>query len=311
MAPATVLDAARPLIEAHGRVRPVQLVVRMSGQPASTEELLEFAADAAGVLVASAGRWAPRSAVPGPFIVTSDGRRVPVGWLPIGGRGLGLDRFFTAAARVTSRPANAAPTLALLAQWVPRYLRLAERMDHHLPAGTGRVMWSADRITRDDLARALKLGLGSAVYFGHGRPSGWAGYHGMRAHHLLDAEGSEPLGAVISMTCYTASRWRVAASFAERVVLGGAAASAVGAVQPVEHLDNARWMLGLAAALAAGETAVGPALCAALTSGPTRYRIIGDPLASLCGTPEGWSAALQVEAPAPAGSIPVRQGARS
>ncbi|MCW2495771.1 C25 family cysteine peptidase [Jatrophihabitans sp.] len=296
-APAAVLAAARPLVEAHARHRPVRLVARESGRPAGLDELAEWADGAAGLLVCSDGRWAPRSALPGPFVTSADGRQVPVGWVPAGGRGHGLGAFVAAAARVAARPANAAATIAILAQWVPRYLQLAERLDHYLPAQTGRLRWSADRITRDDVAQALRLGLGAAVYFGHGRPSGWAAYHGVRAHHLVT--GGEPLGAVISMTCYTASRWRVGTSFAEQVVLGGAAAASVGAVAPVEHLDNARWMIGLAAALAEGQTAVGPALCAALPAGPSPYRIVGDPLAALLGTPAGWSAALAVAAPPP------------
>ena len=83
----------------------------------------------------------------------------------------------------------------------------------------------------------LRLGLGVGIYFGHGRPKGWAGYHGLRASHLVEAAG-EPLGALFSVTCLTANRWRVGLSFSEAVVTGGAAAAAVGAVDVVAHMDE-------------------------------------------------------------------------
>jgi hypothetical protein len=141
--------------------------------------------------------------------------------------------------------------------------------------------------------------MGVGVYFGHGRPSGWAAYHGLRAHHF---GGAEPMGALLSMTCYTASRWGVGASFAEQVVLRGAAAAAVGAVGPVEHLENTSWMVGLATALRDGCHELGPALVAAAPVDPARfarYRIVGDPLASLAGSLECWVGAQRVFAPTP------------
>ena len=160
--------------------------------------------------------------------------------------------------------------------------------------------WTSERITRTDLVQGLRLGLGVGIYFGHGRPKGWAGYHGLRASHLVEAAG-EPLGALFSVTCLTANRWRVGLSFSEAVVTGGAAAAAVGAVDVVAHMDNMRWMLGLADALRSGESQLGPALLAASTHAvsQTPYRIIGDPLALLVGTAEGARRAERVFAPAP------------
>ena len=111
----------------------------------------------------------------------------------------------------------------------------------------------------------------------------------------------EPLGALFSVTCLTANRWRVGLSFSEAVVTGGAAAAAVGAVDVVAHVDNMRWMLGLADSLRSGESRLGPALLAASTNAvsQTPYRIIGDPLALLAGTAEGARRAERVFAPAP------------
>src|SRR5207249_2867219 len=159
--------------------------------------------------------------------------------------------------------------------------------------------WTAERLTRDDLVRGLRYGVGAAVYLGHGRPTGWAGYHGLRAQHLVE-RGGEPLGALLSVTCLTASRWRTGLAFSEAVVLGGAAAGAVGAVAPVEHLENMRWMLGLSRALERGETQLGPALLQASPGAPHEpYRILGDPLAQLAGAPGADRRAAAVFAPAP------------
>ncbi len=67
------------------------------------------------------------------------------------------------------------------------------------------------------------------------------------------------------------------------------------------HVDNMRWMLGLADALRAGESRLGPALLAASSRSisQTPYRIIGDPLALLAGTAQGARRASRVFAPAP------------
>ena len=46
--------------------------------------------------------------------------------------------------------------------------------------------WPADEIVRDDMTVGLGHGLAVALYVGHGRPSGWVGYAGVRAHHLAD-----------------------------------------------------------------------------------------------------------------------------
>jgi hypothetical protein len=224
---------------------------------------------------------------------------VPAGWLPDLGAGLAV--FAEAAARVQRRSGPAGP-LAVLAQREPRYLKLAGRLEAKLCRGGEPpfpvLRWTSERITRHDLVDGLRLGLGLGVYFGHGRPSGWAGYHGLRAHHLVEAAG-EPLGVLFSVTCLTANRHRVGLSFSEAVVAGGAAAAAVGAVDVVAHVDNMRWMLGFAHALRCGATGLGAALLAASpdAASQTPYRIVGDPLALLVGTASGARRAGRVFAP--------------
>jgi hypothetical protein len=290
------LGPLRPLVLAHERFREVRVV-----EPGPVEALCEAAADADGLLLVGDRRRAPRTALPGPFLVDPSGRAVPAGWLP--DLGPGLDIFAKAAARVQRRSGPPGP-LAVLGQWEPRYIQLAGRLEANLRRGGASpfpiLRWTSERITRSDLVDGLRLGLGVGIYFGHGRPSGWAGYHGLRARHLVEAAG-EPLGVLFSVTCLTANRHRVGLSFSEAVVTGGAAAAAVGAVDLVAHVDNMRWMLGLADALRSGESRLGPALLAASTQSvsQTPYRIVGDPLALLAGTAEGARRAERVFAPAP------------
>ena len=305
-APPPALAELRPLVRVHERRRPVRLHTLANDRPLEAARLAELLVGAEALLLVGNRRRSPRTMLPGPFAFDATGRPVPVGWLPDLGASLGS--FARAAGRVAGRARERLGPVAVLGQWDARYLHLATRMEARLAACATRfhvLRWTAERLTRDDLVRGLRYGLGAAVYFGHGRPRGWAGYHGFRAHHLVGS-GGEPLGALLSVTCLTASRRRTGLAFSEAVVLGGAAASAVGAVAPVEHVENMRWMLGLADALAAGHTLLGEALLHAAPQ-PARphepYRIVGDPLAQLVGASGADRRAAAVFAPAPEASL--------
>lgn len=293
--PRDAIERLRPLVRAYARLRPVRVYVVEDGA-----RLGELLVGAAGLLLVGHRRRSPRTSLPGPFVADAEGRLVPVGWLP--NIGAGLETFARAAARVAGRARERVGPIAVLGQWEPRYLHLATRMEKRLEACADRfsvLRWTAERLTRDDLVRGLRYGVGAAVYLGHGRPTGWAGYHGLRAQHLVERQG-EPLGAILSVTCLTASRWRTGLAFSEAVTLGGATAGAVGAVAPVEHLENMRWMLGLSRALESGETQLGSALLQASPgSADEPYRILGDPLAQLVGAPGAERRAAAIFAPAP------------
>jgi Peptidase family C25 len=300
-APPSALQELHPLVRAHARRRPVRVQPLAVDRPLEPARLAELLVGAEALLLVGNRRRSPRTMLPGPFAADPAGRPVPVGWLPDLGPDLGS--FARAAARVAGRGRGRVGPVAVLGQWDPRYLHLAARMEVRLARCASRfrvLRWTAERLTRDDLVRGLRYGFGAAVYFGHGRPRGWAGYHGFRAHHLVEP-GGEPVGALLSVTCLTASRRRTGLAFSEAVVLGGAAAGAVGAVTPVEHVENMRWMLGLADALAAGHTLLGPALLAAAPR-PQRsaepYRIVGDPLAQLVGASDAERRSAAVFAPA-------------
>lgn len=297
VAPPRAVPDLAPLVAAHAARRPV-VVHERSRPPAPDQWQRLVPAGAAGALLVADRRHSPRSVVPGPFVTGADGRPVPVGWVPL--TRSGVAPFVTTAIAVQQRTAPA--PLAVLGQRSARYQRLAERLVHHLGDAPA-LRWGSERLTREDLCDALTAGLGAAVYLGHGRPSGWAGYRGLRASHLEEV-ALHPLGCLLSVTCWTASRWRVGTSFAEQVVLQGSAASAVGAVRPVDHLSSTRVVLALAAALRAGATDVagllrGTLLDRHLTAEGADLRLVGDPLALLAAEPDAARRAAAVFAPPP------------
>ena len=284
LASASALEALEPLLEAYDRDGGVVL---HEGELGSQPELAELAAGVDALLVVGSPRRSPRTAVPGPCVTAADGRRVPVGWVPDCGREP-VRRFAETAARVHSRSRDGrrGRTVAVLAQRSRRYRDLSRRIERLLEDGAARpVRWTADELGVAELGQGLGFGLAAAVYVGHGRPVGWVGYRGTRAHHLAGAE--EPTAAVLSLTCLTASRRRVGLSFAEALVLGGAAAATFGAVCSTDHRWNARWALRISRALADGAPTLGELVAAAEEDDPAvaGYRILGDPVAPLVDAP--------------------------
>lgn len=245
-------------------------------------ELVERGSAPDALLLVGQPRRSPRTSVEGPVVRDASGRAIAVGWLPCVDS-FSHRRFASAAARVRSR-AQSKRSLALLSQWHPRYLKLAERVEHTLDDSVCAFRWTGERIGREALVGAMGSGLGVALYLGHGRPSGWVGYWGLRARHFDDFRG-EPFGAVLSLCCLTASRRRVGLSYSEALTLRGVAAASLGAVTRTLHTDNTRWVVRLCETLAQpGVRTLADLVVRALGEDPRAcvpYRIVGDPLAPL------------------------------
>lgn len=244
--------------------------------------------DADAVLAIGPRSRSPRRMLPGPVLDTGD-RVVPIGWLPDTGPD-GVRRFAAAAAAVHGRAAvgqAAGRSLAVLGQRHPRYDDLAGRIARLAGEQPGLAVTrlTAYEVHRDDLAATLAAGPAVAVYVGHGRPSGWSGYAGVRAEHLVGS--AQPVAAVLSLTCHVASRHRVGLSFAEALVVQGVTASALAAIGPTLHTANARWALRLGPELSAAAT-VGDLVAAIAPHDPgaASYRLIGDPTAPLLDGPQ-------------------------
>lgn len=289
------LEALEPLRRVYAR-RGIREVAMIATSPPPPDEVAELAGDVDAVLLTYPRSRAPRTVVPWPAVAADDGRRVPVGLVPVAGGS--VERFALAAATVHLRAIGepaVSTSVALLAQRSPRYLDLAGRirrlLDEQEYAADAVFWWPADEIVRDDVVHGLTMGLAVALYVGHGRPRGWAGYAGIRAHHFAGA--AEASSVVVSLACQTLSRYRTGLSFGESIVAQGSAAAAIGAVSATRHVANARWSLRLVDALVGGAQTSGQLLAAAEPDLPLGrcYRLIGDPVAPLLDAPGARQAA--------------------
>jgi hypothetical protein len=134
------------------------------------------------------------------------------------------------------------------------------------------------------------------IYVGHGRPIGWVGYRGLRAHHF-EHFGGEPLGAIVSLCCRTASRRRTGLSYAEALPLAGVAAASFGAVTDTRHTDNTRWAVRMCETVLEGVDTIGELVVRSAppsASATSAYRIMGDPLAPLSAPRTGETRARAV-----------------
>lgn len=261
-----------------------------------SDEITELAEAGDGLLLIGNRNRSPRTVLPGPYVVTSSGRNIPVGWLPFTSpEALGI--YANTISTVHQRPKGQAH-LALLSQWHPRYLRMASSFGRGLAKSPDLkcFSWTSDVIFPEDMLKGIQSGLALAIYLGHGRPVGWVGYHGIRRHHL--PEGSyPPLGSLISLCCLTASRRRNGLSFAEAAVLKGLAGASLGAVGPTLYTNNTRIAIAISRGIQEGVSSLGELITHYFPSwdrGTKDYRIIGDPLAPLSADPHSLSLAEQI-----------------
>ncbi len=301
------LHELAPLIQAHQAARPVKTLLIHKRTHQLSEIVKSPLLDTlAGLLIIGPRAQSPRRALPGLFLSDSHGRPIPVGWLP---EVLPqLQTFAESASAVVRRARTTGPLgpVALLGQWEDRAIRMTAQMEKCFAATKNKVKvfrWTSERIVRRDLLPALGIGMGAALYVGHGRPSGWAGYSGVRARHLQYAQGS-PIGVIFSFACDVANRFKVGLSFAEACVLSGICAASFGATKATFNIKNAYLANNVCETLARKSNirTLGDLL---LNSDLTdkhaisSYRILGDPLAPLIGATEAARRAKTVYAPAP------------
>jgi len=248
--------------------------------------------DLEGVLLLGNPRNAPGTALTGVSVRGVEGRHIPVGWVPA----VSPERlrvFSDAAAQVHGRDGRP-PSLMILGQRSNRYIRLSERIEVLLESSSTKPFrWTSERVIREDMVKGFAMGLGVAMYLGHGRPAGWVGYRDVQAQHFVDGD---PVAALLSLTCRTASRWKVGLSFSEQLVLDGRVAASIGAVETTKHLDNTRWAVRVVEVLKQGEPlTVGELTMKALAGNgrrPSPYRIVGDPLAPCRDHPQAQNRAV-------------------
>ncbi len=248
------------------------------------------------IIVVGPGVRSPGTVLQGPVINLSQGKAVPVGWVPhLSDEG--LSRFAKTAETIHKRHSMPKRPVALLAQWLPRYLRLAKRIDAILEGTKYQCFrWTSDLVFREDMLHGLRLGLAAAFYLGHGRPNGWCGYYGIRAHHF-ETTNVNPMGALFCLCCRTASRKRTGVSFSEKLLSQGVAGAVLASTKDTLHLNNTRWAVSIMHGLRSEVDSIGALIANYLPVSEraiTDYRIIGDPLAPLRGEPESLSLADKI-----------------
>jgi Peptidase family C25 len=306
-APASTLASLEPLLTARALRQPV-VVLANHVEAVLADPALHLPPNAEALLVVGPIRRGPRRTLTGLWVTDSAGQNVPVGWLPASISRLA--GYAKAAARVLARQRQVGP-VAVLGQWEDRFLRSALRTSRWFEkqAEGPRVFhWTADRISRTDMIEALATGPGAAVYYGHGRANGWAGYHGVRTSHF-PLSGGEPIGALLTLCCENACRRGGRFSFIEELVLRGICAGALAGAGKTKHQKNRELGPALNEALSAGgATTLAELVAAAKVSEDfwrnTPYRFIGDPAIPLHGAAECVQRAENVYAPAPDEPLP-------
>ncbi len=253
-------------------------------------------------VIVCSGRLAPSKALPGLGLRDAKGRFVVGSQLPITSRSVSI--VLATLVNVESRAnvdSRLGPAL-LLGEWEPRARKMALRSLRCLKeAGLSSFQWTADRVSRESLCQGLSCGAGMALYYGHGRSVGWAGYYGFRARHLPESP-DEPIGTILSITCSTASRGSGGLSFSERLVSRGVCAASLGATRRTRHLSNAYLASSFCEAIASGATRLHQAIDGANLPEDllySSYRLFGDPTALLAGSVASEDLAGEIYAPSP------------
>src|SRR5581483_11729610 len=272
-----------PLIQARRHLGGVCVLGANESIPSSTSSLLEIG-----------GR--PPASI---FTSLSNGKHVPIGWLP-GEDHKKLTCYAQTAAEIVKRKSLGLGygPVALLGQWQTRIITLMDDLEPTITLP--RFRWTAERLVRRDLVKGLACGPGVALYCGHGQQTGWLGYGGVSASMLLEAK-REPLGVVLSIACKTGCHDDHQPSFCEDLTLRGYCGAAFGAIEQTCHEDNRRLASRLCGVLGTARV-LGEALKIIAGPGDTTanvYRILGDPAAPFIGARDACTMAAQVFAPAP------------
>jgi hypothetical protein len=286
-----VLAALAPLLEARRRHGPV-----------CHAESVAALIDVAGSVLIIGGE--PPTCT---HLINRSGHPVPSGWLPSNDL-TGLHQFGRTAAEVVHRSVTGHPAgpFVLLSARESRAIALADEIALQMPSPSFR--WTAERLARHELLPALGWGHGMALYVGHGTSSGWLGYGGIDAKALAQTV-SQPLGALLSVTCDTArlSAGTRDSNFCTHATLCGLCAAALGATGKTLHANNRLLSVALAKQAGRANTLADllSAVPAELLAG---YVVIGDPAASLVGTAQASMQAPQVRAPAPTAVLDLAAG---
>jgi hypothetical protein len=210
-----------------------------------------------------------------------------IGWLHLQLAELG--QYAMRAATLLNRNVADRPVV-LLAPRERRYLDLIgelESVAHSLSLPTLR--WSAERIRRSPLTRALRVGAGAVLYSGHGNAGGWLAYGGLTASMIAGDEpwtADETTAMMISLSCSTGRRRRPARAsdatrrgFADDIVASGVAGAVLAPLTDPLHSHSRLLAEAVVRALAEGDGRVCDVLQSIERHGTSLdgYAVVGDP----------------------------------
>jgi hypothetical protein len=260
-------------------------------------EIAEAAGNSDSVMILVPAGRAPSTLVSGPLLHLK-GKKIPLALVPVSNE-RSLKNFVDAAVEIHQRINTNSPVI-FLAQQLPRYLKVTDKILQELENDPGKIntcKWTSDVIFPGDMLYGINQGSGLSVYMGHGRTTGWAGYSGVRSHHLNHFK-NKPSAAIFSICCWTAGRKNVKRSFCEMLLQEGIAATALGAIKPTLFTDNTRWAINLSAALQNGVSTVGELIvnsCPVNMNASKTYRLFGDPTVPLAADKKFLSFARKIK----------------
>jgi len=269
--PASLLDVLVPLRDEHRRVGPAELV---PVEPENIERFVnEFRGERTALLVVEDPN-APgfRHRFQSPMLRASGSI---IGWLRLEHRE--LSAYARRAAALLERRRRERPTLVLLAPRERRYVDLLEELE--ASARSSELVsfrWSAERIRREPLTEALRLGASSVLYTGHGARNGWFAYGGLTAEMIVGAESwnfDETNAVLFSLSCSTGR------GFADGIVAGGAAGAVLAPLRDPLHLHSRALAHAIVRALGSRTAALYEILERTERDGGSLdgYAVVGDP----------------------------------
>jgi hypothetical protein len=311
LGPDRLLDALGPLVRAHGRSRSIAL---LSGDAHEVERVASVLGDRPATLLVleNPEQASVRERLGSLFLSRNRGPDVIVGWLRMSACDLAV--YAQRAAALLQRTAVSDRTpLVLLGPREQRYSELLDEIEATLSdfPTVQSLRWSAERIRREPLARALRVGAGAVLYAGHGNASGWFAYRGVSARTLA-ADGAwshtETSALMFSLSCSAARTApqpmgdpATRVSFADALVANGIAGAVLASISDPLHADNRVLAHALVRALGSDHRGLDEILWSVRSeSAPIAgYTVIGDPALRAVAAPDAGALGARVFAPHP------------
>ena len=247
-----------------------------------------------------------------PFAKGSDGGDVVLGWLRLGKRD--LTAYVNRAVALLQRPAEPELPLVLLGPRERRYASLLDEVERGARCSPAVIpfQWSAERLGRWAVVKALRHGPGIALFTGHGNADGWFAYGGLSSRAFTSGDDwrhDQTTALMLSLACRTGQPCvRNAAEpreerpgFADHLVGSGVAGVALAPLGDPLHTDNRTLATTIVGALVDGHRSCCDLLNAIRGQGASLdgYAVVGDPALRAASSAGATARCRSVFAPSP------------